>query len=151
MHIITRARHLGSWEPFTELEKASSIFSLLDAALPRVIDPADRAWGPAVDVQDEAGKVTVKADLPGIDRKDVEVSVEDGTLIIRGEKKEESKTREKGYVRTERAYGAFYRSIELPVEVDESKVSAQYKDGVLEVILPKRAETKPATHKVEVK
>jgi HSP20 family protein len=158
MNIITRSGQCGSWEPFRELERMqNNIFSLFDSAVPRAGAAAGRQdadaslWGPAVDVQDSADKVVVKADLPGVDRKDVEVSVEGAVLVIRGEKKEEHKTRDKGYLRTERAYGSFARVVELPVEVDEAKVSAQYKDGVLEVTLPKREEAKPRVRKVEIK
>lgn len=155
MNIITRSGQYGSWEPFRELERMqNNIFSLFDSSLPRTGHReavADALWGPAVDVQDSEDKIVVKADLPGIDRKDVEVSVDGASLVIRGEKKEEHKTREKGYLRTERAYGSFARIVELPAEVDEAKVSAQYKDGVLEVTLPKREELKPRVRKVEIK
>lgn len=154
MNIIARSRHLGSWDPFRELERANNLFSLLHEASnksDRRGDLVAELWGPAVDIQDFADKITVKADLPGIDRKDVDVSVEDAALVIRGEKKEEAKTREKGYVRTERAYGNFYRAIELPAEVDEARVTAQYKDGVLEIVLPKRQEAKVQARKVEIK
>ncbi len=108
-------------------------------------------WGPAVDVQEAADKIVVKADLPGIDRKDVEVSVEGATLVIRGEKKEEARVEDRDYLRTERVHGSFARVLELPVEVDEAKVSAQYKDGVLEVTLPKREEVKSTARRVEIK
>lgn len=156
MNIITRSNPYQSWDPFRELERMQNgIFSLFDTTVPasarREASGAAAIWGPAVDVQDSADKIVVKADLPGIDRKDVEVSVEGATLVIRGEKKEESKTQDKGYVRSERVHGSFARILELPAEVDEAKVSAQYKDGVLEVTLPKREEVKARVRKVEIK
>ena len=82
-------------------------------------------------------------DLPGMKKEDIEVSIQDGTLIIRGEKKEETERKEKGAVRTERFYGSFHRAVNLPTAVDDTKVKANYKSGVLELTLPKKEEAKP--------
>lgn len=108
-------------------------------------------WAPAVDIIDEKDQIRIKADLPGLKREDIEVSADNGILTIKGEKKEEKEIKEKDYVRSERYYGAFHRSFSLPSGVDSQKVNASYKDGVLEVTLPKKEEAKPKQVKVEVK
>jgi HSP20 family protein len=106
-------------------------------------------WTPAVDMVDEKDEIVVKADLPGLDQKDIEVTVEDGTLTIRGERKEEKEEKKENYYCAERSYGAFLRSIPLPKGVEADKVKATFKKGVLEIHLPKAKEAKGKT--VEVK
>ena len=108
-------------------------------------------WAPAVDIIDEKDQIRIKADLPGLKKEDIEVSADNGVLTIKGEKKEEKEVKEKDYVRSERFYGAFHRSFSLPTGVDSQKVNASYKDGVLEVTLPKREDAKPKQVKVEIK
>ncbi len=108
-------------------------------------------WAPAVDIIDEKDTIRVRADLPGIKKDEIEVSVNNDTLTIKGEKKEEKEIKEKDYVRSERYYGAFCRSFTLPAGVDPQKVNAGYKDGVLEITLPKREDAKPKQIKVDVK
>jgi HSP20 family protein len=109
----------------------------------------ERGWMPAVDMVDEKDEIVVKADLPGLDQKDVEVTVQDGTLTIRGERKEEKEEKKEGYYYAERSYGAFVRSLPLPRGVEADKVKATFKKGVLEVHLPKAKEAKGKT--IEVK
>jgi HSP20 family protein len=108
-----------------------------------------QAWMPAVDMIDEKEEIVVKADLPGLDQKDIEVTVQDGTLIIRGERKEEKEEKKEDYYYAERSYGSFMRSLSLPKGVDAEKVKATFKKGVLEVHLPKAKEAKGKT--IEVK
>jgi HSP20 family protein len=93
---------------------------------------------PQVDVTETDKEIKVSADIPGVEPKDIDVSVEDGMLIIKGEKKYEREEKEKGQYRMERSYGSFERAIELPAEVDESKAKAEFKKGVLRLTLPKR-------------
>jgi len=93
---------------------------------------------PQVDVSETDKEVKVCAEIPGVDAKDIDVSVEDGTLTVRGEKKYEREENEKGQYRLERSYGSFERAIRLPAEVDESKAKAEFKKGVLRLTLPKR-------------
>jgi HSP20 family protein len=100
------------------------------------------AWSPAVDILETDSDLILRADLPGIDPKDVEVQFENGTLTLRGERKFES--------RVERVYGSFVRSFALPRTLDAEKVEAHYRNGVLEVKLPKRPEAKPKQIKVAV-
>ena len=92
---------------------------------------------PAVDISEDDKAITVKADLPGIKKEDISVALHDGVLSIRGERKSEVEKKEKNYHRVERSAGVFERHLTLNVPVDESKISANYKDGVLEVALPK--------------
>jgi HSP20 family protein len=93
---------------------------------------------PQVDVTQTDKEIKVSADIPGVEPKDIDVSVEDGMLIIKGEKKYEREEKEKGQYRMERSYGSFERAIELPAEVDESKAKAEFKKGVLRLTLHKR-------------
>ncbi|MBF0217148.1 MAG: Hsp20/alpha crystallin family protein [Candidatus Omnitrophica bacterium] len=111
----------------------------------------ESAWSPAIDVFDSKDNILVKADIPGMKKEDIEVSVHGDTLSIKGEKKEEKEVKEKDFVKTERFYGSFTRSLRLPSEVDSEKVTATYKDGVLELTLAKREETKPKQIKIEIK
>jgi HSP20 family protein len=108
------------------------------------------AWSPAVDILETDSDLILRADLPGIDPKDVEVQFENGTLTLRGERKFESDAKEDNFRRVERVYGSFVRSFALPRTLDAEKVEAHYRNGVLEVKLPKRPEAKPKQIKVAV-
>ncbi|MBI5149340.1 MAG: Hsp20/alpha crystallin family protein [Candidatus Omnitrophica bacterium] len=108
-------------------------------------------WLPEVDIVDEKDQIRVKADVPGMKKDEIEVNVENDVLTIRGEKKEEKEIKEKDFIRSERYYGAFHRSFSLPSSVDASKVNASYKDGVLEITLPKKEGAKPKQIKVDIK
>jgi HSP20 family protein len=103
-----------------------------------------------VDVTDTDKEVKVCAEIPGVDAKDIDVSVEDGRLTIKGEKKCEQEEKEKGQYRMERSYGSFERSIPLPTDVDESKAKAEFKKGVLRLTLPKRPGAPPRRKKIPV-
>ncbi|HUL72388.1 MAG TPA: Hsp20/alpha crystallin family protein [Vicinamibacterales bacterium] len=97
---------------------------------------ATEAWTPDVEVFERKGDLVVRADLPGLSKDDIKVELTDGALMLRGERKEEKETSEKGYYATERAYGAFYRTIPLPEGVNADQAKASFKDGVLEVTMP---------------
>lgn len=109
------------------------------------------AWMPAVDIfETEHHDLVLKAELPGMTREDIEVTVENSTLVLKGEKKFEKEVKEENYRRIERTYGTFHRSFTLPTTVDASKVTAEYKHGVLTVTLPFKEEAKPRSINVEV-
>jgi HSP20 family protein len=108
------------------------------------------AWVPAVDIYETKDELVLKADLPDIDRKDVSIRVEDNVLTVSGERKMDKEVKEENYHRVERAYGSFQRSFSLPNTVDRDGIKASFKDGVLRVSLPKRAETKPKEVKIEL-
>ena len=108
-------------------------------------------WTPAVDIfETEAHDLVLKAELPGMTREDIEVVVENSTLVLKGTKKFNEDVKDENYRRIERTYGTFHRSFTLPNTVDATKVSADYKNGVLTVKLPFREEAKPRTINVEV-
>lgn len=107
-------------------------------------------WTPPIDLSETNDKFTIKAEIPGIDPKEIDISVNNNTLLIKGEKKEEKEEKGKNYYRMERRYGSFSRSIDLPASVDTNKVSAEYKNGVLEINLQKKEEVKPKQINVKV-
>jgi HSP20 family protein len=105
---------------------------------------------PAVDVFEEKDDIVVKAEIPGIDKENIEVNLADHHLTIKGEKKKEEEIKEKNYYRCERSYGSFIRAVELPKDVQADKVKASFKNGILEVRLPKTEEAKNKEIKVKV-
>lgn len=107
--------------------------------------------GPRTDVTETDEAVDVSVELPGMDEKDIDVSLSDDVLTIRGEKKAEREEKKKGYYLAERSYGSFYRSIPLPPGVDSEKAEAQFKKGILTVTLPKTPEAQAKVRKIEVK
>ncbi len=108
-------------------------------------------WAPAVDIYETKDDVIVKAELPGMKKDDIKINIVDNSLVIEGEKKQEKEVKEENYYRVERRYGAFRRVIDIPVPVKTDEVEAVYKDGVLEVKLPKKEEVKPKEIEVKVK
>jgi HSP20 family protein len=113
-------------------------------------DSAITTWAPAVDIFETPNELVVKADLPDVDEKDIDIRVENNLLTIRGERKFEKSVSEDNYLRVERTYGAFSRSFSLPNTVNAETIHAEYKNGVLTVNLPKREESKPRQVKVSV-
>jgi HSP20 family protein len=112
--------------------------------------PAPARFAPRVDVTESDEAYTVRADLPGLEEKDIQVSLEEGVLSIQGQVASEQEEERKGWRHVERARGSFHRAIELPAEVDADAVKASYKHGVLTVTLPKVAEAKPEVRKVPI-
>ena len=111
----------------------------------------NRPWAPAVDIYETENELVLKADLPDVELKDIDVRVENQTLTISGERKFEKNDSTKGYHRIERSYGTFVRSFSLPNSFDTETIGAEYKNGVLSVTLPKKETAKPRQVKVEVK
>jgi HSP20 family protein len=105
---------------------------------------------PAVDVFEEKDDIVVKAEIPGMDKDNIEVNLAHHTLTIKGEKKKEEEVKEENYYRSERSYGSFFRTLELPKDVHADKVKATFKNGVLEVRMPKTEEAKAKEIKVKV-
>ncbi|HEX3037252.1 MAG TPA: Hsp20/alpha crystallin family protein, partial [Thermodesulfobacteriota bacterium] len=106
-------------------------------------EPQAGSWVPAADIYETESGYVVKADFPGVKKENIQIDVHDGTLTLKAEKKFEEKESKDNYLRVERAYGSFVRSFRLPKNVDAEKIEAEYKDGVLEVTLPKKEEAKP--------
>jgi HSP20 family protein len=107
-------------------------------------------WAPQIEVRQRGNEITICADLPGMKADDVNIEIEDGVLIISGERQQKSENREEGFYRSERSYGSFVRSIVLPEGVDENEVQARFEDGVLEVTMPV-PEQRQRGRKIEVK
>ena len=122
--------------------------SLFDYARERVSTPV---MSPTVDIVEKDGGFDIKVELPGVEEKDIEVKVVNGGLVIRGDKKEEKEERAKGYVMSERSYGAFERYFGLPDGIDTDKIAATYTKGILTVTLPKTHEAKLQEKKITVK
>ncbi|HEY8503831.1 MAG TPA: Hsp20/alpha crystallin family protein [Gemmataceae bacterium] len=108
-------------------------------------------WAPRVDVEESEKEIVVKADIPGVDPKDIEVSVSDSSLILRGERKEEREEKKKDYHRVERFFGRFYRQIPLPSGAETDKISATCSKGVVTVTIPKKAEAQPKKIPIQAK
>ena len=107
-------------------------------------DVVTSGWTPAVDIEEKDDKFVIRADVPGVDPKDIEVTMEKGILTVRGERRLENQSEgEEGYRRVERAYGSFYRRFSLPDTADAEGISAASNHGVLEVVIPKRAAVQP--------
>jgi len=141
------------WEPFRNLntlqEQVNRLFE--DRFAPSRSGHAELAsWAPAVDIYETENDLVVKADLPDVQEKDIDVRVENNTLTIRGERKFSSEVHEDNYLRVERAYGTFTRSFSLPNTVNTEGIKAEYRNGVLNVRMPKREETKPRQIKIGV-
>ena len=111
---------------------------------------ANRPWSPAVDIFETENELVLKADLPDVDQKDIDVRIENQTLTIEGQRKFEAEDAGKGYHRIERSYGHFVRSFAVPQKFETEKITAAYKNGVLTVALPKREAAKPKQIKVQV-
>lgn len=107
-------------------------------------------WTPKVDVSETEKELTVKAELPGIERDHIDISLDENTLVIKGEKNQEKEETGEHYHRVERSYGSFYRSIRLPAAVEKDKIDASYHDGILKVVMPKSKEAKERITHVEV-
>ena len=136
----------------SRFDPLASIRLFEDAFTRMVNEPhANRPWSPAVDIYETENELVLKADLPDVDLKDIDVRVENQTLSISGERKFEQEQTGKGYHRIERSYGSFVRSFAVPNSFDTDKIAAEFKNGVLSVTLPKKEAAKPRQIQVAVK
>jgi HSP20 family protein len=144
------------WDPFRELEDMSNrlnrVFGRSNLTAPSSAKEGFFSfdWAPSVDIAETAEAFEIKAELPDVRKEDVKVTVEDGELRISGERKQEKEEKGKKFHRIERSYGSFMRSFTLPENVDDSKLTADYKDGLLNVRLPKTEKAKPKQVAVKV-
>jgi HSP20 family protein len=144
------------WDPLRELEEVSnrlnSMFSRSSLATSEngkdTMTTFD--WAPSVDISETADEFLVKAELPEVKKEDVKVSLDGGVLRIEGERKQEKEEKGKKFHRVERSYGSFLRSFSLPENIDDAKVQAEFKDGVLNVRLPKSQQAKPKSVQVKI-
>ena len=144
---------LVRYEPWNVFDKFQDELNRM--GLGRSIEESDNSnivtshWRPAVDIKEEENRFLIIADLPGVDPKDIEITMEDGVLTIRGERLEESREEKEGYKRVERVSGTFYRRFSLPDSADADKIEAKGRNGVLEISLPKLEKVQP--RKITVK
>lgn len=147
-----------------QLVRRPLVTNLLDLhqALDRMFEPSfldrenwlstasiDSNWMPTIDIKDDNNQYLIRADVPGVDPKNIEVSIDKNILTIKGHKEQETKEERKNYVCVERSQGSFYRTINLPNAVDSSKIGAKSKNGVLEIIVPKAKES--VSQKIQIK
>jgi HSP20 family protein len=143
----------GELAPFREFERVRRQMdrlwdSFLEGGLGRRSEEAE--WLPSLDVAETKNELVVKAEVPGMDPKDIDISLSDGRLTIKGEKRQEKEEKEADYHLVERSYGSFIRSVQLPREVQGDKISASYKNGILKITLPKSEEAKKKEIKIKV-
>ena len=135
------------WDPFRDLnvlqERMNRLFEDAGRTWPSDDPAATTTWSPAVDIFETEGEIVVKAELPGMERKDITLNLEKNVLSLKGQRHFEKETKDDNYHRIERSYGAFSRAFSIPATVDEEKIRADYKDGVLKIILPKKEQAKP--------
>jgi HSP20 family protein len=145
-------RTITRWEPFRGVTTLQDqINRLFNGTFERTSDDSSlSAWAPAVDIYETEHELVVKADLPDVDPKDLDIRVENNILTIRGERKFEKKVNEENYLRVERSYGSFARSFTLANTVNSEAIKAEYQNGVLTLTVPKREEAKPKQIKVNV-
>jgi HSP20 family protein len=139
------------WDPFREAallqNRVNTLFRNLNEAETPV---AAASFVPAVDIYEDAQKLVLKLEIPGMDEKDLDVRVEDHTLTVKGERKFEAEEKEENFHRIERSYGSFFRAFTLPSTVETDNVQASYNAGVLKLELKKKPETQPRQIKVNV-
>ena len=144
------------FEPFRDLvtiqERMNRMF---DQSFPGIgreseAEASFGSWAPAVDIYEQDGNIVLKAELPGVEAKAVDVRVENNVLTLRGERKFEDEVKKESYHRVERAYGTFLRSFTLPNVVDTDKIKAEFKDGLLRLTLPMKEEAKPHQINIQV-
>ena len=145
---------LVKWEPFRELERMQAHLNRVFGERPLSAFDGDELgfgeWAPAVDIQETDKEYLIQADLPDVKKEDVKVEFVDGVLVVEGERRREKEEKGKKFHKIEREYGKFVRRFALPTEIDATQLSAQFKDGVLNVHLPKSAENKPKAVTIKV-
>ncbi len=146
---------MKKWDPFRDLlsiqDRMNQLFNET-----RAMQTGGRedfckgSWSPPVDIYESGSNVVLKAEIPGVSQDEIEIKIEDDTLVLKGERKFKKRTDDENYYRIERSYGTFVRSFTLPNSVDQDGVKATYEDGVLKIVMPKKQEKKPKSIKVKV-
>lgn len=156
MSELTRPESSTRWNPWKELEELEKRLSTLFGRAP-VATAGDKKeaiavaeWSPLVDITEDDKEYIVKAELPEVKKEEIKINVHDDVLTISGERKYEKEEKGKKYHRVERAYGSYMRSFTLPEDADGSKISAEYKDGLLKVHLPKSEKAKPKAVEIKI-
>ncbi len=139
--------NLMKWDPWKELEEVSNRLNTVFRRSPELPGPTQSLlkmadWTPSVDISETDAAYLIKAEIPEVKKEDVQVSIKDGMLTIQGERKQEKEEKGKRFHRIERSYGSFSRSFQVPADVDENTVKAEFKDGMINVTLPKSEKAK---------
>lgn len=142
------------WRPFNDLlrlqKEMDSMFDEFFERKPFRRELGESDWYPSVDVSEDEKEIKIEADLPGMTQEDIDINIDGNVLTIKGQRKKEEETKERGYYRSERSYGAFQRSFTLPTNLDVDEAKANFKHGVLTLILPKLEEAKGKRIEIEV-
>jgi len=141
------------WDPFRDLsilqERMNRVFEDAAGRGWKSDEPAaTTSWSPAVDIYETDNEILVQAELPGVDRKDIALQLENNVLTLKGDRRFEKETNQENYHRIERSYGGFSRAFTIPAVVDEEKIRADYKDGILKIALPKKEQLKAKLIKI---
>jgi len=148
---------LVKWNPMREMEDIMNRYQKLmghsfsPLGFEPELDLTKADWQPRVDIAETDKAYTVKAELPAVEKKDVSISIDSGLLTIKGERKQEKEEKGKRFHRTERVYGSFIRSFRFPDDIDEEKIEADFKDGILRISLPKSEKAKQKIKSISVK
>ena len=139
---------LVRWNPFREMYDLRHLVNHMfsDMATPAAVNGRETSewnWNPVVDIYDNDNTIVIKAELPGVDRKDISIDVKDRLLTLKGERSTDKEVKEEKFYRRERSYGSFQRTFSLPVDVDADKIEASFADGLLKIEIPKPATQKP--------
>ncbi len=147
--------NLVKWNPFRELEEVSDRLNSIFGKLP-VRTESEREtfgmadWSPSVDISETDAAYLVKGEIPGVQKEDVKVTIEDGMITLRGERKQEKDEKGEKFHRVERSYGSFMRCFRLPDDADETNIKAEFKDGIISITLPKTEKAKNKPKEIEV-
>ena len=141
---------LLKYGPFGDVDDMPGLRQMQETLSRFLTEPSSRPWTPAVDILETENDLIVKMDTPEVELKDVDIRLENHTLTVKGERKFEKREDSKAYHRIERSYGTFARTFTLPDTVDTEHVRADYKNGVLSIVLPKKEVAKPRSIKVEI-
>jgi HSP20 family protein len=147
-------RREDAWSTYPGRDELTSVFDEFFRGLPAwptLLETTSAGFRPTVDLTETESEIKISAELPGLTEKDIDLTLANDSLTIKGEKNEEKEDRTHGYYRAERHYGAFQRTIPFPCEIDSEKVDATFKNGVLTITLPKSAKVQNAVKKVEIK
>ncbi len=136
--------NMTTWNPFREMDELMSRYHRIG------LSKGDTDWAPAVDIKESKEEYLIEADLPGVNKDDIKVSVHNGVLTLQGERRVEKEDKDEKHHRVERFYGHFTRSFSLPEDVEEDKINADSKDGIIKVHLPKAKKAKPKSIEVKV-
>jgi HSP20 family protein len=144
------------WDPFRDLMTLQERMNrLFDQTMAKRGEDEEgltvSTWAPPVDIYETPDSIVLKAELPGLTRDNIDIQLRDNTLTLKGERKFEREVKDENYIRVERSYGSFQRAFNLPAVIQQDKIKATFKEGVLEITMPKAEEAKPKQIKIDVK